>query len=171
MASIFNKKQLEMKLIEPKLQEFTWSKSVKLNSLVNSDDYIFDIKTIGPGKFSYPYHFHYNCEEILVVLKGCMTLRTPDGFQKLAESDIVFFEKGSSGAHQLYNDTNESCTYLDIKSQKELDVCEYPDSDKINIMNDVIKISLKGDEVDYFYGEENVHDTWKKHGFDFKSEQ
>lgn len=171
MAHIFKTEELDMQLIEPKLMEYTWSKSAKLNSLVKSNDYIFDIKTIGAGKFSYLYHYHYNCEEIFFVLKGKVTLRTPDGFQELEEGDFVFFEKGPTGAHQVYNHTDVDCTYLDIKAQKDLDVCEYPDSDKINIMNDEIKISVKGKEVDYFLNEHNVHDKWREQGYVFKSER
>lgn len=171
MARIFKKEELDMRLIEPRLTEFTWSKSTRLNSLVKSDDYTFDIKMIGPGKFSYPYHYHYNCEEIFVILKGNLTLRTPNDFQELKDGDIVFFEKGSTGAHQLFNHSSEECTYLDIKSQKDLDVCEYPDSNKINIINDEVNISVKGREVDYFHGEENVRDKWKEQGFVFSGEK
>lgn len=160
MPSIFNKDKLEMKLVEPELEEFTWKKSSKLNAIVQSDDYAFDVKTIGPGKFSYPYHYHYNSEEIFVVLKGKITLRTPEGFQDITEGEFAFFEKGPSGAHQLYNNTDDICTYLDIRSKKELDVCEYPDSEKINIMNARSMIFTKGQEVDYFYKEDDVLNKW-----------
>lgn len=168
MAHIFNAKTLEKKLVEPKLKEFTWHKSLKLNKLVESDDYIFDVKKIGPGHFSYPYHYHYNSEEIFVILSGVVTLRSPKGFEVLTQGDIVFFEKGPSGSHQLYNHSDQACTYLDIRSQKDLDVCEYPDSDKINIMGDQVQISLKGQTVDYFHGEAEVYKKWHAEGYKFE---
>jgi uncharacterized cupin superfamily protein len=34
----------------------------------------FNIKSLFPGKFSYPYHFHRNAEELFVILKGEGTL-------------------------------------------------------------------------------------------------
>ncbi len=53
---------------------------------------------------------------------------------EVKEGDIVFFEIGPEGAHQLYNHTGEPCRYLDIRTEAGLDICEYPDSDKINII-------------------------------------
>jgi len=168
MPKVIKRNQLEMKHIEPSVKDFTWDKSEKLNRLVGSDDYVFDIKNIGPGHFSYPYHYHYNCEEIFVILSGSITLRTPEGFTELSEGDVIFFEKGPSGAHQLYNHTHKLCSYLDIKSNKDLDICEYPDSKKINIINENVDISLKGENVGYFYGEDHVRDFWKQEGYIFE---
>ena len=169
MAHIINKNQVEMKYIQPKLKEFSWHKSEKLSGLFDSEDYVFDIKKIPPGSFSYPYHFHHNCEEIFVILKGQISLRTPDGFKILSENDIAFFEKGPSGAHHFFNHSKEDCTYLDLRSKKDLDICEYPDSDKINVMGKDISISLKGKKVDYFYGEDQVKEKWQRQGYVFES--
>jgi uncharacterized cupin superfamily protein len=104
-----------------------------------------------------------------VILKGQISLRTPDGFKILSEKDIAFFEKGPNGAHQLFNHSKEDCTYLDLRSKKDLDICEYPDSDKINVMGKDISISLKGKKVDYFYGEDQVKEKWQRQGYVFES--
>jgi uncharacterized cupin superfamily protein len=58
-------------------------------------------------KFSYPYHFHHNAEELFVILSGKGELRTPQGMRKLKTGDIALFEKGESGAYQLYNHYSE----------------------------------------------------------------
>jgi hypothetical protein len=43
------------------------------------------------------------------------------------------------------------------------DVCEYPDSNKINLMQSKSdEIFDKSSQVNYFDGEENVHDKWKQ---------
>ena len=119
----------------------------------------FDIRSLDPGKFSFPYHFHGNAEELFVILSGEATLRTPQGFEKIGEGDIVFFEQGPSSAHQVYNHSDSPCVYLDIRTAIGIDICEYPDSEKINILP-YLEIYEKASKVDYYKGEENVKEKW-----------
>jgi uncharacterized cupin superfamily protein len=86
-------------------------------------------------------------------------LRTPDGFEEVNKGDIVFFEKGLSGANQLYNHGGSACVYLDFRTTIGIDVCEYPYSNKINILPymEIFKSSAK---VDYYKGEEKVKAKW-----------
>lgn len=136
----------------------------------DSEDFEYQIQTIRPGEFSCPYHFHHTSEEIFIVLEGNLTLRSPDGFRVLKEGDIVFFEKGSSGAHQLYNNTNQNSIYLDLASKKGTDVCEYLDNGKIGIYSKYgFDLFKRGSEATYYQGEnyESTRSNWKKHGFKF----
>ncbi len=41
----------------------------------------------------------------------------------------------------------------------ELDVCEYPDSDKVNLLP-VMQIFERSSSVDYYKGEESVISKW-----------
>ena len=45
------------------------------------------------------YHVHHATEELLIVLRGTPTLRTPDGERELREGDVVHFPIGPDGAH------------------------------------------------------------------------
>lgn len=65
-----------------------------------------------------------------LLLSGSATLRTPDGLEEMYEGEIMFFEAGATGVHQLYNHTEKPCTYLDLRSSIGYDVCEYLDSDQ-----------------------------------------
>lgn len=159
MPTIFNKDQLTFNPNHSPLEAFAWSSSDNLSKLGDAKDLNFDIKILQPGKYSYPYHFHRNAEELFVILSGSVTLRTPDGFRQLHEGDIAFFEKGSSGAHQLFNHTDAPCSYLDLRTLKDLDICEYPDTGKVNIL-DCNEIFLKGQQVGYFDGEEDIITKW-----------
>ena len=100
-------------------------------------------------------------EELFVIFEGEAALRSPDGFQKVSKGDIVFFEEGPSGAHQLYNHTDSPCVYLDIRTITGIDVCEYPDSGKINILP-YTEIFNTSSEVGYYSGEEDVRKIWPK---------
>ena len=161
MAYIFNEANITYSLKKSPVPEFSWHTSQKLSELVKSKHLNFSVSSIDPGKYSCPYHFHRNAEEIFVVLSGQAMLRTPKEFIELKEGDIIFFEIGPEGAHQLYNHTEEPFKYLDIRTEAGLDICEYPDSDKINIVQNR-EIYERSTSVDYYKGEENVNERWKQ---------
>lgn len=165
MASIFNLNNITFHLRQSPIPEFAWHTSERLAAMANSKHLQFDIRSLDPGKYSFPYHFHRNAEELFVILEGKATLRTPDGFTEVKEGDIVFFEMGPQGAHQLYNHTEQPCRYLDIRTTFGLDVCEYPDSGKINILP-YHEIYVTNDQVDYYKGEEAIKEKWKGNGWE-----
>jgi uncharacterized cupin superfamily protein len=81
---------------------------------------------LGPGNFTV-YHFHHGAEELLVVLRGTPTLRTPDGERVLAEGAVVHFPAGPDGAHGLRNDTDAPVRFLLASDHPSPEVVEYPD--------------------------------------------
>jgi uncharacterized cupin superfamily protein len=81
---------------------------------------------LDPGNFVV-YHFHHAWEELLVVLRGTPTLRTPAGERRLDEGESVHFPVGAEGAHGLRNDTGEPVRYLMASTLSSPEVCEYPD--------------------------------------------
>jgi uncharacterized cupin superfamily protein len=162
MATIFKSKDIEFKADPNKIDNYRlFTASPRLSSVVNSRNLMFDLRLLNPGQFSFPYHFHRNAEELMMVISGTMTMRSQNGFETMSKGDLVFFEIGESGAHQFYNHSSEPCTYLDIRTFMDLDVCEYPDSDKINVIPPYA-IFEKESKVDYFKGEENILDKWNE---------
>lgn len=159
MQNVFHKDALNFLLKQSPIAEFSWHSSQNLSEIVNSKNLDFNVKSLDPGKFSYPYHFHRNSEELFVILSGSAMLRTPGDFAELSQGDIAFFEMGPAGAHQLYNHTDRPCTYLDLGTVNGIDVCEYPDSGKINILP-YKEIFQSEDKVDYYKNENNVSDKW-----------
>jgi uncharacterized cupin superfamily protein len=73
------------------------------------------------------YHAHHGSEELLIVLRGRPTLRTPDGERQLAEGDVVHFPTGPEGAHGIRNDTDETVRYIVAGIRVSPEVVEYPD--------------------------------------------
>jgi uncharacterized cupin superfamily protein len=84
-----------------------------------------------PGEAAYPYHYHYTEEELLLVLTGRPSLRTPDGWCELDEGEIVAFLRGEQGGHQLVNRTQETVRFLAFSTSGDPDVVIYPDSGKL----------------------------------------
>jgi uncharacterized cupin superfamily protein len=85
---------------------------------------------LDPGNFVV-YHFHHAWEELLVVLRGRPTLRTPDGDRQLAEGDAVYFPLGRSGAHGIKNETDEPVRILMASTLSSPEVVEYPDLNQL----------------------------------------
>lgn len=85
---------------------------------------------LGPGNFVV-YHFHHGSEELLIVLRGRPTLRTPEGERHLEEGEVVHFPLGPDGAHELRNDTDEPARYLVAGIRVSPEVVEYPDIKKV----------------------------------------
>jgi uncharacterized cupin superfamily protein len=87
-----------------------------------------------PGQTQCPYHFHHGNDELLVVLRGTPTLRTPEGEQELQPGDAIPFPAGKEGAHQVYNRTSEPVRYFVAARHVTPEVVEYPDSGKLAAM-------------------------------------
>jgi uncharacterized cupin superfamily protein len=128
---------------------------------LNPENLNFDLRQLNPDQYSAPYHFHRYAEELFMIISGSATLRTPNGLEIANSGDLIFFEKGKTGAHQLYNHTTETCIYLDIRTYIGYDVAEYPDSNKIFIAPSR-EIFNKDSRADYFDGEKNIKDKWKQ---------
>lgn len=85
---------------------------------------------LGPGNFGV-YHFHHGSEELLIVLRGRPTLRTPEGERQLAEGEVVHFPGGPDGAHGIRNDTDEQVRFVVAGIRVSPEVVEYPDVKQI----------------------------------------
>jgi uncharacterized cupin superfamily protein len=111
------------------------------------------------GEAAYPYHYHYSDEELVIVLAGKPTLRTPDGTRDLDAGEVVRFPLGPDGAHQIINRTAEPITFLAISSSGRPDIVVYPDSDKVGAGERLPRedgawaFFRRRDEVDYWEGE------------------
>ena len=112
-----------------------------------------------PGEAAYPYHLHLTEEELLIVLDGAPSLRTPDGWRELAEGDVVSFPRGEVGAHQVANRTDATVSFIAISTHGEPDVVLYPDSGKVGVGErrprggGLRKWFRLDDSVDYYDGE------------------
>jgi uncharacterized cupin superfamily protein len=108
------------------------------------------VYVLPPGQATWPYHWHYGNEELLVVLSGRPTLRDPDGELELGPGDTVLFKRGPEGAHKLDNRTEETARVLILSTTRSPEVLEYPDSEKVRAGPLVFP---KSAAVDYWDGE------------------
>jgi uncharacterized cupin superfamily protein len=108
-----------------------------------------------PGQKTFPYHWQHVEEELLIVLDGEPTLRTPEGEQRLARGDAVVFRRGPDGAHLVRNDTAGAVRILMLSTPSQVEIAEYPDSEKIGIFAKGLRLFVRRESnVDYFDGED-----------------
>jgi uncharacterized cupin superfamily protein len=114
---------------------------------------------VPPGQAAYPYHFHYAEEELLFVLSGRPSLRTPDGWRELEPGETVAFLVGERGAHQVVNRSDEAVRLLVVSPAGVPEICVYPDSDKVGVYDrspehgHLRELYRRSDAVDYYDGE------------------
>ncbi len=88
---------------------------------------------VPPGEAAYPYHYHFSDEELVFVIKGRPTLRTPERSRQLEQGDVLHFQLGEKGAHQLINASSEPVTFIAVSSHGRPDIVVYPDSNKLGV--------------------------------------
>ena len=162
MATILKSSEREFREDPNKIDSFRMFTDIsRVKKGIDPQNLNFDLRQLKPAQFSSAYHFHRHAEELFLIISGSATLRTPNGLEVVSGGDLIFLEKGETGAHQLYNHTEEPCIYLDIRTFIGLDICEYPDTGKLFIIP-THEIFKKDSQVKYYDGEENAKERWEQ---------
>ena len=162
MVTVIKASEREFKEDANKIDNFRlFSDISRVKKGINPQNLNFDLRQLNTGQYNAAYHFHRYAEELFMIVSGSASLRTPEGIKIVNSGDLIFFEKGKTGAHQLYNHTTEPCIYLDVRVFIGHDICEYPDSNKLFIVP-TYEIFNKDSQVEYFSGEENIQEKWKE---------
>jgi uncharacterized cupin superfamily protein len=160
MPKIFKLSEQNFTTRGAELPQFDMLSGARISKMAGAERMVFDFRKLPPGKYSFPYHFHHNAEELFYIVSGKCSLRTPEGVTEVGAGDLIHFEVGPGSAHQMFNHTDEPCVYLDIRTFDRVDVAEYPDSNKMTAMPPG-KFFKQDSAVSYLTGEENVEEIWK----------
>jgi uncharacterized cupin superfamily protein len=115
------------------------------------------VDIVPPGKRSCPYHLHHAQEEMFIVLEGSGTLRVAGEMLPITRGDIITIPAGREYPHHILNTSDAPLKYLSISTRQAPEICEYPDSDKVNAYsNGRILIQRKSNMLDYWDGEPGV---------------
>jgi uncharacterized cupin superfamily protein len=131
----------------------------RLSRQAHADRLGLSLWELPPGEAAYPYHYHLAEEELLVVLSGRPSLRTPDGWRELQEGEVVTFLRGERGAHQVVNRTDSAVRFLAFSTNGEPDVVIRPDSgtlgayERLPAGDGLRAIFRMQDTIDYYDGE------------------
>jgi uncharacterized cupin superfamily protein len=128
----------------------------RLGKVLGGEDSGISVYELPPGQAVCPYHYEVGEEEWLLVLSGRPTVRTPAGSEPLDPWDVVRFPKGPTGAHGVYNRTEETCRVLMFSTVLTPTATVYPDSDKVGIWTGDPATDMtvrRSSAVGYFDGE------------------
>lgn len=132
------------------------SRRARIGYELGSDLIGCSLWALPPGEAAYPYHFHFADEELVIVVRGRPTLRTPGGLRELEEGEAVRFPLGEEGAHQILNRGQETVSFLAISSHGRPDIVIRPDSDTVSVAErlprggGVRAVFRREDAVDYW---------------------
>ena len=87
-------------------------RAVRLGPRIGSVELGVSLFELDPGGGVSPLHVHHGNEELLLVLSGRATLRTPEGTRELEPGAVVAFRRGPEGAHQIANRGDEPVRLL-----------------------------------------------------------
>jgi uncharacterized cupin superfamily protein len=90
---------------------------------------VFDVD---PGWESY-YHLHHGNEELVLVLDGTPTLRTPDGERELRPGDVALFRRGADGLHALRNKSQARARFIVFSTMVSPDIAEQPERGVVGV--------------------------------------
>ena len=95
------------------------------------------------------YHFHHGARELLLVLRGRLSLRTHEGERELSDGDAVAFPRGRDGAHGMTNRSDQPVRYLVVAHHDSPDVIEYPDDGTLAAL--ALTTSESGEPLQAFF--------------------
>jgi uncharacterized cupin superfamily protein len=116
---------------EPREREGFRAQRARISRQAGAERLGLSLWEVPPGQAAYPYHAHLTEEELVVVLSGTPSLRTPDGWRDLEQGEVVSFPRGEEGAHQIVNRTEGTVRFLAFSPNGEPDVVLQLDSGKV----------------------------------------
>jgi uncharacterized cupin superfamily protein len=111
-----------------------WQRGAHTRRVARGNILAATLHELPPGAKGGAYHFHHGNEELLVVLTGRPTLRTPEGTRLLDEGEVVVFRCGPQDAHVCSNESDETVRYLMVSNNASPDAVEYPDTGHLSVM-------------------------------------
>ncbi len=143
-----------------KLEHFTKgatfeSRSARIGPLLGAKHIGYSYDVVPPGKRSCPFHSHRGEEEMFFIVRGTGTLRYGSETRKVRAGDVICCPTGGpETAHQIVNDSGEELAYLSVSTMAPVEICEYPDSNKMGLYAEGLRhMTRAGDGLDYWVDE------------------
>jgi uncharacterized cupin superfamily protein len=136
------------------------SRRAKFSAAIGARKLGYNLTELPPGKSQCPFHSHRAEEEMFLILEGEGELRYGDQRYPIRKHDVIACPTGGpETAHQIINTGATTMRYLSLSNLAEVEICEYPDSQKVGTYADPPGVpALRGmfraaSAVDYYDGE------------------
>ena len=87
---------------------------------------------VEPG-YRGPFHLHHGNEELVLVVDGTPTVRTPNGERELRPGDLELFVRGPAGLHAIENRSEDAARFVVFSSMVDPDVTEQPETGMVGV--------------------------------------
>jgi uncharacterized cupin superfamily protein len=141
---------------------FEWRRA-RLARMAGGEHLGASLFELPPGQALYPMHYHLGNEELLIVVDGSPSLRTPADERVLKRGEVVAFPRGESGAHQIVNRAHTKARILLVSEMNAPEVVIRPESGKVSALGTppgyrgegvVHKVFFERDEVPFWEDED-----------------
>ena len=126
------------------------------NSLDLTRRHPFDLEItrIPPGKHNFPYHAHSAQWELYLIISGSGSVRHKDCTTEVVAGDAFLFRPNEP--HQITNTGNKDLVFYVVADNPIGESGYYPESRKwkVNKSSAADRVVIRGNETDYFEGEE-----------------
>lgn len=171
MRPLVNLEELEVRHVAPdrapqgpnaEQYDIRWA---EIASRIGARQLGYNLTVVAPGKRNCPFHSHRAEEEMFFILEGTGELRYGGSRYPLRAGDIIACPAGGpETAHQIINTGDTEMRYLSVSTMAPIEVCEYPDSGKFGVYEDLPwdadgrrepfrHLARRGDTRDYWEGE------------------
>lgn len=136
------------------------SRRARFSAAIGARKLGYNLTELPPGKAQCPFHSHRAEEEMFLILEGEGELRFGSQKYHIRNHDVIACPTGdASAAHQIINTGSTTMRYISLSNTEAVEVCEYPDSNKIGVFADAADaLGLRGlhrtsSAVEYYDGE------------------
>jgi len=136
------------------------SRRARFSAAIGARRLGYNLTELPPGKAQCPFHAHRAEEEMFLILEGEGELRFGSQRYRIRKHDVIACPTGGADvAHQIINTGSTTMRYLSLSNVAEVEVCEYPDSNKIGVFADapgapgLRSLHRTSSAVDYYDGE------------------
>lgn len=110
------------------------SKRAKFSASIGARKLGYNLTELPLGKAQCPFHSHRAEEEMFLILTGEGELRYGSEHHRIQKHDVIACPAGdATTAHQIINTGSTIMRYLSLSNMSDLEVCEYPDSNKTGV--------------------------------------
>jgi len=134
-GALFNKVSLNrLEFVRaPQQQAGAETEKAQVSRLMTARQLGYHMRRLLPGNVWPAFHYETGEEELFLIWKGTMKVRTPQGLFSVVEGDLVAMPTGPAHAHQFVNDSAEPCDFLCLSVNRPQSLAYYPDTRKIMV--------------------------------------
>ena len=152
----------EVELTDIEENGYYTSKRAQFSASIGARKLGYNLTELPPGKAQCPFHSHRAEEEMFLILEGEGELRYGTERYKVRKHDVIACPTGDAAtAHQIINTGSTIMRYLALSIMSELEVCEYPDSNKTGIFAEAtaspgLRTILRSEATVDYYDRESI---------------